>query len=145
MNKMEGQNISKIEGATPGRELKIPATWDDMSRAERKLYLQAENEFETNMVSPKVLEEAKKRSQSDEQIEHAYVVLRYRQLWRQSSAHHQKIKSHLQRQRETEMALGAVPQVPRSQRPASLGKKLTVVLMTLVVVGALAWLACALL
>jgi hypothetical protein len=101
--------------------------------------LQAEQEFETNMVSAKVLEEAKKRSQSDEQIEHAYVVLRYRQLWRQSSDQHQKIRGHLQRQKKTEISLGAVPHVPRSQRSTSMGKKLIYSLMTLVIVGGLAW------
>ena len=88
MTEMNGRITLPIAKTEPAE---APLRWEEMSKQEQRLWVQAEQEIETNMVSAKIMGEARQRSKNGEQVEEIYVQLRYRQLWRQLAAQQRKL------------------------------------------------------
>ena len=123
---------NRTEARKPQR--KPPLCWEEMSKQEQRLWVQAEQEIETNMVSAKIMEEARQRSQNEDQIARLYMQLRYQQLWRQSAAQQQKLA-----ERETRRAKIVEWQESTEQsaqeNQTSLGKGLLFAVITILAVA----------
>ena len=107
-----------------------PLDWERMTRPERRLYVQAENEYGNGTVSRKILRQAQEGAASEEELEQRYVILRYRQLWSQCAAQQRKIAERHSRDR----IITTVAQEPAARAASAVsGKHVTV--WTLSVLG----------
>jgi hypothetical protein len=116
-------------------------SWENMTKPERTLYLQAEKEFETGTVSAKILDRANQEigggSGEEGELERHYVRLRYWQLRGQCVTQQKKIAERHARQNVSRVAIGGSDeQAGGNQDP--LGKT---ILWTVIFLASLAVLA----
>ena len=88
------------------RDDEVRIRWEDLTKPEQRLYLQAEKEFRIGTVSPKVLTDAREQSQSEAEIEGLYVRLRYEELRQQRAEQQRKIAERQAQQKISRLPEG---------------------------------------